>query len=271
MALISGSHYVVHRMSQAFQADYSAYYDLLYRDKDYAGEAAYVAGLLRRFAPGASDVLDVACGTGRHLVEMSKLGFRMHGADQSSGMLEAARQRAAKAGITAEFHHVPFQKLGTLTQRYGAVTSLFSAVNYLTTYADLAATLDGVRQILKTAGAFVFDIWNGNAVLDHHSPVRVKDIQDGKRRLLRTSETTLDTLKHTAHVHYHMVLTEADRVIADFTEDHHVRYYFPQEMTDYLGIHGFDVVYVGPFMEPDRALAPLDWNVTYVARPRRSA
>src|SRR5579883_3231722 len=34
-------------MSQVFNA-YAAYYDLLYRDKDYAGEAGYVRSLLSR-------------------------------------------------------------------------------------------------------------------------------------------------------------------------------------------------------------------------------
>jgi hypothetical protein len=32
-------------------ADYARYYDLLYRDKDYAAEAEYVAGLIRKFHP----------------------------------------------------------------------------------------------------------------------------------------------------------------------------------------------------------------------------
>jgi len=34
-------------------ADYARYYDLLYKDKDYEGEADYVDGLIRRFSPTA--------------------------------------------------------------------------------------------------------------------------------------------------------------------------------------------------------------------------
>ena len=45
-------------MSQVFNA-YAAYYDLLYRDKDYAAEADYVAGLVLQFAPEARTILDL--------------------------------------------------------------------------------------------------------------------------------------------------------------------------------------------------------------------
>jgi SAM-dependent methyltransferase len=260
-------------MTHAFQASYSAYYDLLYRDKDYAGEAAFVAGLLRRQFAGVAHprVLDVACGTGRHLVELARLGFRMHGCDQSAEMLARAKALITAAGVSAELHHVPFEGVGTVPHRFDSVTSLFASMNYLTTYRDLAQTLDGMRRVLEPGGVLLFDVWNGNAVLDHYSPVRVHEVRDGTRRLLRTGETSLDRLRHIARVRYHIVLTDGDRVTSEFVEDHVVRYFFPQEMTDLLGIHGFDVVQLCPFLQPDHPLGPLDWNMTYVARARRSA
>lgn len=45
---------------------YAAYYDLLYRDKDYVGEAAYVHDLIQHHAPGAQEVLELGSGTGGH-------------------------------------------------------------------------------------------------------------------------------------------------------------------------------------------------------------
>jgi SAM-dependent methyltransferase len=260
-------------MAHAFQQAYSTYYDLLYRDKDYPAEARFVADVIRRFVnavPGLR-LLDVACGTGRHAVELAGLGFDVAGCDQSEGMLERARENLARAGVRGSLHHVPFQKIGSIKERFDAVTSMFSAVNYLTTYPDLSQALTGIAQVLRPGGVFLFDFWNGNAVLDHYSPVRVKEVQNGARRLLRTSETTLDPVRHLARVHYHVVLFEGDRVAAEFREDHVVRYYFPQEMADALAIHDFELVHACPFLEPDRAIAPLDWNLTYVARPRRAS
>ena len=45
---------------------YSAYYDLLYRDKNYAMEAEYVARILRDAASNAKSLLEFGSGTGRH-------------------------------------------------------------------------------------------------------------------------------------------------------------------------------------------------------------
>ena len=45
---------------------YSRYYDLLYRDKDYAGEVAFVHGIIDEHAPQAQSLLDLGCGTGAH-------------------------------------------------------------------------------------------------------------------------------------------------------------------------------------------------------------
>ena len=47
-------------------ADYARYYDLLYRDKDYAAAAEYVAGLIRKFHPSARSILELGSGTGIH-------------------------------------------------------------------------------------------------------------------------------------------------------------------------------------------------------------
>ena len=45
---------------------YAAYYDLLYKDKDYAGETEYVHRLIQRFNPGAKSILELGSGTGKH-------------------------------------------------------------------------------------------------------------------------------------------------------------------------------------------------------------
>src|SRR2546427_5217129 len=57
---------------------------------------------------------------------------------------------------------------------------------------DIASALVAIGRLLVPGGLFIFDFWNGNAVLDGYSPVRVKDVRVGERRLLRTSETRLD-------------------------------------------------------------------------------
>ena len=256
-------------MSEAFQAGYSAYYDLLYRDKDYAAEARFVAELVRRHGgrpPAGVQLLDLACGTGRHLIELARLGMVVAGSDQSAAMLEQARRNLERAGVKAPLHAHPFQTADRIGRTFDVVTAMFSAVNYLTTHRDIASALGAIGRLLAPGGLFIFDFWNGNAVLDGYSPVRVKDVRVDRRRLLRTSETRLDPVRHTAHVHYTVVILEDGKVVTEFTEDHHLRYYFPQEMVDLLEGHGLEVVQRCPFLQPEAEITPREWNLTYVAR-----
>jgi len=59
-----------------FGAGYAAYYNLLYQEKDYAGEAAYIDGMVKQYCPAAQSVLNLGCGTGRHDFELLKLGYQ---------------------------------------------------------------------------------------------------------------------------------------------------------------------------------------------------
>src|SRR4051812_18169384 len=76
---------------------YAHYYELLYRDKDYAGEATYVAARLQRLAPSLSTILELGCGTGAHAAQLAAMGYAVHGVDQSRTMLAGAEARKAAA------------------------------------------------------------------------------------------------------------------------------------------------------------------------------
>src|SRR5215475_3395300 len=101
-------------MSAVFDT-YADYYDLLYRDKDYAGEALYVQSLLARHGKPRGAVLDLGCGTGRHALELARLGFAVHGIDASPRMIAHARGRGPpelSAELRCETGDVRWARLG---------------------------------------------------------------------------------------------------------------------------------------------------------------
>ena len=67
-------------------------YDALYAFKDYAGEAARLTELIRERNPSARTLLDVACGTGKHL-EVLRSEFEVEGVDIDDDLLAIARGR----------------------------------------------------------------------------------------------------------------------------------------------------------------------------------
>ncbi len=77
--------------------NYSNYYDLLYKDKDYSKEVEFIHSIIRRHAPDATTVLDLGCGTGIHACAFAQEGYRVTGLDRSGEMLEKARERRKQA------------------------------------------------------------------------------------------------------------------------------------------------------------------------------
>ena len=69
---------------------YSCYYNLLYKDKDYAGEAEYIHRLVNAHHPHAKTLLDLGCGTGKPALLLAQAGYRVTGVDRSEEMLAAA-------------------------------------------------------------------------------------------------------------------------------------------------------------------------------------
>lgn len=53
--------------------------------------------------PAGASILDVGCGTGRHAVELAKLGYRVTGLDLSAAMLAVAAQKAKTAKVEVEW------------------------------------------------------------------------------------------------------------------------------------------------------------------------
>ncbi|RZK18094.1 MAG: class I SAM-dependent methyltransferase, partial [Flavobacterium sp.] len=73
--------------------NYSKYYDLLYKDKNYKAESSYVAETLRNAMPDVSSVLELGCGSGSHASYLSEEGFDITGIERSPEMVDIARKK----------------------------------------------------------------------------------------------------------------------------------------------------------------------------------
>ncbi|MDP1678357.1 MAG: class I SAM-dependent methyltransferase [Bacteroidota bacterium] len=251
-------------MSSQFN-QYAEFYNLLYREKNYIDEAEYITKIIKKLlAPKSSPVtlLDLACGTGKHIFHLEKMGFLVEGSDISSNMITVARESAKSNGSKAAFYNYSFQDSHKIEKKYDVVISMFSAMDYLTSMDDFLRTLKNISNLLTEDGIFIFDYWNGNAVTRHYDPVKVIRKSDSNGELLRISETNLDIVQQIATVKFSCMYFVDGKRIHDFTELHPMRYYFFQEMYNILNSNGFDVVYTSPFMKFDGPIDPYEWNIS---------
>lgn len=229
-------------MSQVFDS-YARYYDLLYREKNYAAEAKYVASHIQRQTPNVKRILELGCGTGAHAEHLARMGYTVHGVDLSETMLARAERRKvtlqSEVAARLSFAHGDVRTVRT-GEAYDAVISLFHVMSYQTTNADLEAVFETAWFHLRPGGLFLFDFWYGPAVLMKGPEVRVKRLEDDDIKVIRIAEPVMHINENVVDVNYTVVI-EAKRTgqVEQIKETHQMRYLFLPEMNQYQRDKGF--------------------------------
>jgi SAM-dependent methyltransferase len=246
---------------------YSAFYDLLYRDKDYAAEADYVAQKIRSLLPHARTILELGSGTGRHGRLLAAMGFDVHGIERSSDMVSFARGAscASSSGTAGSFAcEVGDICTVNLGRTFDAVISLFHVMSYQTTNQALQAAFHVAADHLTPGGLFLFDVWHGPAVLSQGPSERVKEVADERYRVKRTARPELDTNGSTVKVVFQMNCeNRPSGENIQFSEEHLLRYLFPTEVDLLAENCGLRRIVTEEFLT-GHPPSPSTWGVSYV-------
>jgi SAM-dependent methyltransferase len=134
------------------------WYDAIYdaRGKDYAAEAQELLGLARQHGGAVRSVLDVACGTGRHLAAFGAEGVaELAGVDASADMLAVARQRLGSAAVLTQGDLRGFD----LDRRFDVVTCLFSSIGHVADDSELDAAVAAMARHVAPGGVLLLQPW----------------------------------------------------------------------------------------------------------------
>lgn len=113
-------------------------------------------------------VLDAACGTGMHALELARRGYRVAGADLSAGMIERANHHAAQAELAVEFKAAGFGELAQAfapSLPFDAVLCLGNSLPHVLTAHDLANALADFAACLRPGGLLLVQNRNFDAVM----------------------------------------------------------------------------------------------------------
>ncbi|NDJ75039.1 MAG: class I SAM-dependent methyltransferase [Chloroflexi bacterium] len=132
----------------------AAWYDAIYGYKNYEQEAQVLHKLIweRRRSAGRM-LLDVACGTGRHL-EYLQQHYLVKGLDINPELLAIAHQRCP--GV--EFYRADMVEFD-LGYRVDVIVCLFSAIGYVKTVSRLEQALRTMFRHLKPGGLVIIEPW----------------------------------------------------------------------------------------------------------------
>jgi SAM-dependent methyltransferase len=249
--------------------NYALYYDLLYQDKNYSGEVDFIHRLISDNSYDAKSILELGCGTASHAILLAEKGYQIYGIDFSLDMLQLANSRVASlpAEISSRLRFTQGDVRNVrVNEKFDVVTSLFHVVSYQTTNSDLIDTFTTVREHLKPAGIFIFDVWYGPAVLSDHPVVRVKRLQNEKVEITRIAEPVLHPNQNLVDVNYQiMVQNRITGEVESIHESHRMRYLFQTEIDMLLQQAQMELIASGEWMT-SKELGFNTWSAYFVGR-----
>jgi SAM-dependent methyltransferase len=148
-------------------------YDLVYSFKDYPAEVEQLRGMVGR---EGGTLLDVACGTGRHLALLAE-HYQVEGVDVDPAMVELTRAR----GLRATAGDLLTLDLG---RRFDVVTCLFSSIGYV---PDLRGAVRRLAAHVAPDGVLVVEPWlSPEAAREGHIGLVTADSGDVKVARMNT-------------------------------------------------------------------------------------
>lgn len=121
----------------------------------------YDLRFLEEMLPARGRLLDLGCGTGRHLAHFARLGWRVVGVDLSEPMLARAAAKLKAAGPAAELYRADLLDLSFLPAgAFDAVICMFSTLGMLSAAEVRQRALCQAARCLAPGGRLAIHVHN---------------------------------------------------------------------------------------------------------------
>jgi D-alanine-D-alanine ligase len=121
--------------------------------------------------PKESAILDLACGQGRHSIELAQRGFtNVTGLDRSHYLIRKAKTSMQQEGLKISFKEGDARKLPFPADTFDVVMILGNSFGYFESNEDDFMILKEVFRVLKPGGTFLIDVADGSFLREHFQP-----------------------------------------------------------------------------------------------------
>ena len=157
----------------------SKYYHILYKNRDHKEAVFFLDNIIKNININDGQILDVACGKGRHAKYLNHLGFNVTGIDLSKNSIEFAN-RDCNENLKYFVHDMRsvFRK-----NHFDLVTNLFTSFGYFENQEDEQTTINAMSNNLKEGGLLLIDFMNVKKVISSLVKSESKEI-DGIKFLI---------------------------------------------------------------------------------------
>ncbi len=206
----------------------SPYYHILYRNRDEREAARFIDNLLKYFHPAPdARILDLACGKGRHSINMAAKGYRVTGVDLSKGNIASAKTNA-DGDVHFEVHDM---REPVADGTFDFVFNLFTSFGYFESEDQNEKVLHAAAHNLKWKGKLLLDFMNVSLVADN---------------LVKAEKLELDgiTFEIDRHITDHTVVKSITVIDGDerFSFEEKVKAFKKPDLSAMLTRSGFEIL-----------------------------
>lgn len=116
---------------------------------------------------GHEKILDLACGFGRHSLELARRGFDVTGVDITPAYIDYASEQAQNEGLKARFICSDIREISFENEFDVVLNMADGAVGYLENDEENMKIFSVISKALKSGGKHFMDIMNGDYAATH--------------------------------------------------------------------------------------------------------
>ncbi|MHA1910533.1 MAG: class I SAM-dependent DNA methyltransferase [Candidatus Kariarchaeaceae archaeon] len=208
---------------------FASYYDAIYDEIcSYEKDVELFLKIANIHLPEKpTSVIDLGCGTGKHLEIFDKEGLEIAGIDLSEEMIVIAKQRFKEKGKNIYLISGNMKDLA-IDQTFDLSTSFFGSYGYLIDEKEVITFFKKIKE--KEIKLLIFEFWQTTQVNDNFkSWVKVR--LDEERELIRISQSFFDEEKSVLRIDFEFFIISSNEVVDRFTEVHFIKTYTFESIT----------------------------------------
>ena len=161
------------------EAFWEKLYPFMFPKQKFNGVEQEIGSVLDLADLQKGDVLDLACGPGRHATALAKRGFRVTGVDLSPFLLRQAKDLARKESVSIEWVHEDMRSF-LRPETFDLAISMFTSFGYFDDRRDDVRVLRNVYRSLREGAAFIMEMLGKECLASGFEPTGSNELADGR-------------------------------------------------------------------------------------------
>ena len=155
----------------------TSYYHTLYQHRDEGEACRFIDNLcIHLQVKEEAEILDLACGKGRHAIHLAKKGFQTTGVDLAEESIRIAHVNALNNKVENAYFDIHDIRKTYIDKGFDYVFNLFTSFGYFEKKEENIKVLAAAARNLNDDGVFVLDFLNIEKIIPNLIPQETKTL-----------------------------------------------------------------------------------------------